>query len=333
MIGLALGLIFLLPGNLLWFALALMLFSRNKTMKWEPPAKFFMVWLVWALISCLCSEHRMVALFGSMIRMEGFVMWVIIARLAWAYWSSKNAMSGLIFPMTVMFLIYIAASMYFKMTFIHWAAVASFGAMFSVIVWEYSPWAIALILPFILVSQCRGGLIAAFCGIMVNVLMKNFKRAWWFLAIAVCALVISQFMPIGQKIRHMNIETLGNGSRSHWIMQSSEVVKRFPLTGCGLDNEFFYLTNGPRQLDGVPDKTHNIFMDMLMMTGWVGYTLFLFSIGSAIGIAIKFPSRENIVCLSVLATWLIFGLLNPCGSAAHAIAVISIFGIRRPDDI
>ena len=122
------------------------------------------------------------------------------------------------------------------------------------------------------------------------------------------------------------------GSRVEWIKQTYEKSKKHPFVGFGLDNQSFVLKN-PTNKEWIskdcPDRTHNIFCDIVLQTGYVGLVLFLCTLSS--GIYIAYTHDENVVrvCAAGIISYICVGLLNPHGPPSHILFAILIFGLNR----
>jgi hypothetical protein len=173
--------------------------------------------------------------------------------------------------------------------------------------------------------------------IPIKIKLTNFSK-WGLVAIvAICliSLAFEKSYYFEQRFENLpKVSQMGHGARPQWLLQASFLSQRLPLTGFGIDTLSEYLekpTGAPCEglRKYIPDKVHNIAYDIILQTGWIGYTLLLLCFGYAVALALKFPDKQNWVCVCTLISLILFGLLNPHGLICEAVAATALFGIRK----
>jgi hypothetical protein len=320
----------------------------------------FVIWLVWTFLGANLAENNSIASTGYWGRMEGFLTWALLACMAWTYWACTEkettfelfklpvTMRGLDLIFTCSLLVFTALitiimffwpvqSIAFYTNIMPDNALAGFASIGSVLLFAYTP--IAAI-PSILAALCsenRTVLISIFVGISSFYFLTNFKKSMKTIAIVllvVCAVV--PFTNIGHRISTLNVDVMGIGSRSQWVLQGSDLARSVPVTGYGLDTLSRYLKPAKGEYvhrDVVVDRTHFLPIDLILQTGWLGYYLVLAMLACAIHVTLKYKTKQNIICLSVIVAWIAFNCINPSGVYGHLLMLIAIFGIRKDQTI
>lgn len=322
--ALVLASIFLLPGNMIVYAIGLMFCPKDRVYELDMPQKCLISFLAWCFISSVLSSHWYMALCGWGLRCEGFVMWLILARCAYIYWSNHEDEKPLLYIGIFIMFLYPAMFLYhINPSSINTAGFVS--VMIPMIIamgWPECSIASLAIFP-ILVSGNRTCLVA----ILSSLIFVNMKRKW---IVPVIVLLLGLLM-MG-RFSTLKLNSLGSGARANLILQAEDLMVDMPVTGYGLDTLCYYLKIldlSTWEKNSIPDKVHNIFYDVLLMTGWIGYVLFLFTLTSSLWIAFKHKTKRHIICASGIIGWILFGLLNPQGCAAHCLMMICVFGINR----
>lgn len=321
------------------FACAILLVIAEPRLKpkLEITQKLFLAWLAWAALSCALSPHSEMALQGYYLRSEGLLTWLVLTCFAFAYWSYYEGAKAMTLLLTVSCLVLFwfmrsPEEMPFIMPEV---ALGGFAALAAVYIYGNFGGCVPL-LPLIplLYSGQRSAIAAVVAGIACRyVFIPLSARAWKTLLVVAClCAAIIPLTPLKAKLAHSNPFTIGQGARSDWIRQAYDLSFDRPLTGFGLDTLSKYLqpaSEAYRHKSAIPDRTHNIAFDLILQTGWVGYLLALLVLGAAFGVTWKGRNERNVTCFCVLVAWIVYGLFNPQGVPAHALALIAIYGIRK----
>ena len=316
----------------------------------------FGLWLAWVFVGSTFSDNNTIASIGYWGRMEGFLTWGLLSAMAWAYWTGCEeetkfelfklpvTMRGLdlifiasllIFTSIVLVIMFVwpVQSMAFFLKIMPDNALAGFSSIGAVLLFAYTP--IAAI-PAVLAALCsanRTVLIAIVSGITCFYLLTNFKRSLRAsIIVFLILLAIIPFTTIGKRISTLNTSVMGIGSRSQWVLQGSELSKSVPVMGYGLDTLSVHLkpAKGKYIHKGVVvDRTHFLPIDLILQTGWIGYYLALAMLACALHVTLKYRTKQNIICLSVIVSWIAFNCINPSGVYGHLIMLIALFGIRK----
>lgn len=303
-------------------------------------------WLVWATIGCVMSDNWQIAIYGFHLRYEGLCTYVLAVIGASLFWRQPRIMwiVGLLAFVASAFTVMDLAM---PTILINWIGIPNIAqaALFSVAaVIMYGiqrPFALICVPPLIWTAN-RSAIFAVCAGIAVIEALRwnrasRSKVALW-LVLAVVGCVVAMVSPIRKRLEATGA-TL-TGARIQWMMQADTIARHhLPLFGLGLDTESKWL-KPPKSgyyerevgRDTICDRTHNLGFDMILQTGWVGYTLALLALGAAAAVTVKHRSPVNVTCLAGLVAFVAFGMLNPLGVPALVLAVGCLWGIKEEDD-
>lgn len=305
----------------------------------------FLAWLAWTIACTFFLGSRADFAFqGFNMRMEGLPTWIVITALAYAFWSLTDrfmwfvgfmglATVYLCFKLDLMAL----HESFFAVTVFPKMALAAFTTFAALSFWMVNPVCVTFALP-LLVHSNRAAVIALLVGIAVFHGFRDGHRIMKGKTLALAASGIALLMvaivlsPVGAKFRALNPDTIGQGARTQWLVQASELTRDMPLTGYGMDSLSRQLKPAQglmSEKNTVADKCHNIIYDLILSTGWIGYTLALLTFGTALGVTWLYRSSTNIACFALVCAWITFNLMNPTGMMGHACMLIGLFGIRR----
>jgi hypothetical protein len=96
------------PGNTFVFSSLGMFLVPHKKPKWDLPATFLVLWIIWTCIGIFMSEHHGISFYGSMGRQQGWVVWLICARLAYVYWGAFEDLEPVYIWSTIFSFIFLA---------------------------------------------------------------------------------------------------------------------------------------------------------------------------------------------------------------------------------
>lgn len=218
-------------------------------------------------------------------------------------------------------------------------AFVNMAALLVIILWAFD-WRVAILAsPACLACNTRGAMLGMVIGILIYccVIWKHRVKKKVILGILILVGVIA-LSPAGRKMAKIDVHTMGTGPRSQWMMQAIQASKERPMLGYGLDTLSHVLKpasgafgTGDLKNPTIADRTHNIFLDMLLQTGWIGLALFVTTVGMAVKCALNHPSVNNAISLSVLGGWIVTGLFNPTGITATLIMLMALFAIGRDE--
>ena len=282
---------------------------------WALPSAYFCGWLAFAVIGGCFSDSWYWHIYGDYLRYEGTVTWVLLTCMAALYWRLRRNSARLELACVIVLLLQTCAIIYNSdaADFIMGEtriAVAAFACVAGVLLYASHP-AMLLFAAVPLAWGCnRGALAAVVVGVTVyHVLtMKSLPSSRQLLGIA--AIMTALTIPLTAKL--MATKVTGIGPRSQWMLQASAIASGCPVAGFGFDSQIDYLTNpiGPNSESLAhpgstfkSDRCHNIAFDMILQTGWVGYTLLLLSFGAAIGITYHARTGMNAALLASLAAF------------------------------
>lgn len=318
----------------------LLMVTPRYDFKLQPLHWLLIGWLVWCGICCWNSAYPVLSWVGYHLRVEGFLTWIVMASLAYFYWrvtltETFMQLGCALTLLLTLILNNVLSDEQFQLIAFTPVALGSLCAVMAVTLYSIGPWMTVFIIPFIALSNNRSGLIAAIASLMVFIALRTgFKR---FLRIggvfALLAGLIVICSPLKTKFAHISPSSMGSGARPQWILQAEDLSMALPVTGFGLDTLSKYL-KPVASLDKygstpVADKTHYLPYDIILMTGWIGYALFLAMAGVAVWIGITYRTERNVLCLSILTGWFVFGLFNPQGCYSTFIAIWAVFGLRE----
>ncbi len=352
--------------NRLAIVLCLLLFCRKiHDFKTEAHHWLFFAWLLWAALGTIFSDYQAMSFYGFYpYRGDGLLTYLIITCMAVLYWMNFKTLKPLAGMFIIAFVIAIgayfyfvtrwyknfpeqgAASMFFGRFFLPEVGIGSFACQASIITAILNPLFAFLGLIVLIEAKSRIGLIAWAITLSLASLYRYRKYLTKKRFLGIICLLGTLFLlfecvkgklPISTKFTYRpDVMKLGMGARSQWLLQGSNLSRSMPLTGFGLDtlSEYLHEPRG-KELVGYSelysDRTHNIAMDSILQTGWIGFTLILLTLGGAIGITWFYPTRQNVVCLGVLGAFLIYGMANPHGIVGNLTALTCLFGIRRTE--
>lgn len=155
-------------------------------------------------------------------------------------------------------------------------------------------------------------------GVTVVALFALNRRRFYLLAFAIALALISAaiLLPMGDEVlmllaRHGKLEevTSVTGRTDIWyaVLKLSEV---HPWTGYGYGSSVFVLPQHERQVGFLTSHAHNLILQLLLTTGWVGVTLFTLSV---IGVGLRAALTGDRVVLAMLAFVLLNGITEASG--------------------
>ncbi len=327
--------------KLLFSSCMLLLVDGKKIVKYTSNHRLFLVWMVWITICCVFSAYPYISFIGYHLRVEGLLTWVVMAALAYFYWTvfeTHLPMIGLcagILILSLFGLTFLPQEQFYLIGFTP-VALASICCVFSVLLWSASPPLVLLMIPLLIYSNSRSAVIGSMAGIGLFILMKsaNWKKILLYSSSALIAMaILIQFTPLKAKFANIKPSAIGKGARAHWIKEGAKMTLTLPVTGLGLDTLGKYLTEAPdadyRHVHAICDKTHFFLLDIILMTGWIGFLIFLFMAYSSIKTTLAYQSDRNITCLCVMAAWAVFGCFNPQGCYSTMLAIWAFMGVRK----
>lgn len=310
------------------------------------------IFMAWVGIGIFYSDHPMLAFQGFYpYRCEGYLTFLVMTLLAVIYWKTFESIKPLCYTVGIICLA-LTVSQYMNITIYNYDRIFLPSVARSSTAAESGP-LLMLIHPFlailsvfpILASGNRSALVALFVGCIFYLwfrfkhhLTKEERKFIPPLLPVMVGIIFLCLLPLAhEKLTKIpNLLHLGTGARSSWILQGSNLSHALPITGFGLDTLGEYLK--PPQGAGyedlsrfICDRTHFIPYDIILMTGWIGYTIVLLAFGYALAITLKWPEAENLACFGVVLTWAVFNCANPSGLLSNSIALTALFGIKKGD--
>ncbi len=302
-------------------------------------------------------------------RGEGLIMWLVFTCLAITYWKTSKDLKPLAITCLISCLALVGAKIALHLFYRHvfgdikWAlewydrlfmpdvALAAFAVVASVISCFIHPYLILVGLAVVISTANRAAFIAWIIAWIISwnralfakwasalgaefIHIKRIKLKH-VLSVATGLVVLFFGLRIlDNKIARIPGSDIGSGARAQWLNQAVYLSDRLPLTGYGLDTLSQYLNHsvGEQRSDlrrFIPDRVHNLPYDLILQTGWIGYTLLLLALGHAIGCVALYPDKQNYLCLSAVLAFIVFGLFNPHGYLAIAVTLTAFFGIRK----
>lgn len=313
--------------------------THKKQEKLCLPQVMFLIWLAWAVLCCVLSDFPRLAIEGFYLRVEGLLSWATLTAAAYLTdKTSKTNYALMAFLCAISLILLVLKAIFysdirFQAYVIENVALSSFAACAFVFLWTYgSPYMSAFAIGLLVIATTRSGLFAAMAGILCYYLMKGTLKTAYKKIVALLGIltILILFTPIKQKIENLNYTF--TGSRSQWLKQSEVMTKALPLTGYGLDTLSHYLKPAKgetRQRLAIAERVHFLPLDICLQTGWIGLTLFMLFVGSAIAFATKNPSGINLAAASVLVTWFIFGCINPQGLHSLLLTLVCVFQMKK----
>lgn len=309
----------------------------------QLPQILLLVWLLWSGLGCFLSDDSIMAIQGQKWRVEGLVTWIVLFGFGYFYWTVFRT----IYPLAAILFSFILIVLGLKAVgirpeFFNWyvmptMALASIMSMATTLFFACNPLLVIFPMSILCTLGNRSGFIAPFIGCLSLILLSpslKTRFAMRFSIAGLSILILTAILSPTARSRFSSIQfdTLGTGSRSQWIMQADELAKSLPLTGFGLDTLSLHLKDSvgsTMEAYALADRVHNILLDILLQTGYIGLTIWLLCIGACVGVTLKEGGIQNRICLSLIITWIAFGFLNPQGIYYHAILCVAIFGIKQ----
>lgn len=342
---LALAALFLAPGlsssqvlnRLFLCALILLLVEPVRKRKMDWPQYWLLAWIGWVTLCSFCSPHEWIAWHGFFLRWEGMTTLMLLGLLAANYWKIFTDLKGLRIALSIVcaFIIFTLPNYDkagYATTVMSPITLSGFAALAGVALGTWNAGLLTLALPILICTENRSALLAVMGGMVfyyAHALIWRVKR-WHIVTACACLFVlVTALIP---RLATVDAKTLGFGSRAQWILQADKIASSLPLTGYGLDTQGFYLecpTGAYVDKARYNDRVHNVTYDLILQTGWIGYTLMALAFGAALGIAWIERKPEQVACCAMVVAWVLFGLLNPQGVPAHALALIAMWGVRR----
>ena len=300
--------------------------------------KLFFAFLGWAALCCFMSPWPALAVYGCHLRYEGLLTYALCALFAWEYWRNFETVKAITLPLLILTASYPFFTHWIGLELCGWLIVppVAIGAMCAVgfgIAYPLSRWVAVPILVCGLWTGSRAFLVSAVLVVLIVEGLKFERKAAfkWCLAVLAISIAVIPFTPLKAKILNTRVDF--EGSRSQWIKQAISLSRSLPLTGYGLDTgtEWLKPAHGrtAEAKDVIADRTHNLFTDVLIWTGWTGLFLFvalLFSTGKAV---IDHFDNENLACGLGCLAFVTFGLMNPLGCVALVLFFTCILGVRK----
>lgn len=155
-------------------------------------------------------------------------------------------------------------------------------------------------------------------GATVAALFAFNRGRFYLLAFAIAAGLIGAaiLLPVGDQLlmllaRHGKLEevTSVTGRTEIWdaVLKLSELR---PWTGYGYGSSVFVLPQHERQVGFLTSHAHNLILQLLLTTGWVGVTLFVLSV---LGVGLRAVATGDKVVLTMLAFVLLNGITEASG--------------------
>jgi len=337
-------------------ALLCVLYRGGQKIAHCAPHYIFAGWLLWVFVGCTISDNNIMASTGYWGRNEGFLTWFLLSALAYAYWSTseidkKHILSkyllnfkgfDLLFWLVLLVFISLVIVAYFVWPFNSMAytlhvmpenALAGFASIGFVLLYAYHPLAVIPAVTLVLTTQNRTALLVMLVGFTCYHLLTSFKKS--LKALVIAALLVCTLLPftnVFKRIETLQPSTMGEGSRSQWILQGSQLASYGPVMGYGLDTLSQYLEPAKGKYvhkDAIADRTHFLPMDLVLQTGWLGYFISLALLVGCIHVVLQNRTQQNIICLSLIISWIAFNCINPSGVYGHLLMLIGLLGIRR----
>jgi hypothetical protein len=339
-------------------AILCVLYRNAYKVKTSSVQWLFGVLLAWMFLSSSICDNNMIASTGYWNRMEGFITWFILAVLAWAYWTvaegnnefelfklpwNLTGFSQLFLLVLLSFITIIILDIFvwpiqsygFSLNIMPNNALAGFASIAFILLYAYHPVASLPAIMLVLSTSNRTAILVLFTGLICYYALTAYKKLLKTLAIScLIAFTIIPFTGVYNRIAHLSGNNFGIGARSQWVLQGSELTKSVPVTGYGLDTLSRYLkpVKGAYQHKGaIVDRTHFLPIDMILQLGWIGYYIVLAILGCAVHIVLQNRTKQNVICLSLIVSWIVFNCFNPCGIYGHLMMLIGLMGIRSQD--
>ena len=336
-------------------AMCLLCAHPKVTKKLAEPGILLFTWFAWAVLCSYQSDNFQLALFGYHKRFEGLVTWILAISFGWLFWRTSTLdrlflTCKAILAICLLVMIF-RPDIYKSLIFGH-ITIAAFASIVSCMLMAKHPAYIALALPFIYLTMNRSMILALSLGSITYVVINRkyiselFMMKWypWVFMVIVLALAIFGAYP---KLKKIDSSSLGTGFRSQMVIQSIHAFTQRPLTGYGIDtlskvlhqrndvnaeHNWNDMGNGHfvRNYFDV-DRSHNIFLDILLQTGIIGLIISLFILTRMTYRTFCYPLEINQACLYGVSAVIGFGLMNPFGIPAMFLMCLCILGIEKEE--
>lgn len=319
----------LLPGNAI-LHLGCLIFARPGRLTMTASRSVLVGIIGWAFLCSVFALSPWTAILGSMVRMQGWIFWLLMLRAAWIYWSRTTSIAAMELTLVTACLLLVFLSVTFGKPFATAIAMAAFASTAAPVLFSRNPFFLAFVVPVMSLAQNRTAILAAGVGCLaVTVANPTRKLRAVIVGVGIILLAALATPAIRHKFGAIDLATMGNGTRCQWILQSADVMKQHPWLGVGPDNILFVLENPVAIFmpDGVADRSHNLFFDTAMQLGWPGLSACLLVLCLNIHDTLRNPTRQNRAMLGVLIAYITFGLFNPHSLASHFLAIFSATGI------
>lgn len=297
---------------------ALFVYPKRR-LAWSVGRALVAAWLAWALVSVFFSDTPAQAFYGTEGRVEGWLTWVLLARVAWQQWETTPLIG-------VLGIVSLVAGLFFPVLLTPIAA----GALAATVagLFANTPWLAAACLVPAGIAGSRAGILAGCLALLaVAAAKRQWRRILWASALVVCTLVLT---PVGKKFLTLDPSTMGNGARSQLASWSIGKVMQSPWVGYGMDSAPMHLPSANvAQPKAAYDRSHFGPMDMALQVGLPGLALLLMASGWVAACAWKRPTDRNAACLGAVVAWWAFGCFNPQGIPAGLVFLTALAGAEE----
>lgn len=318
-----------------------------KKEKIQAPAILLLAWFAWAFLCSYLSDNFNLAIFGFHKRWEGLNTWALAIAFGWLFWRSSKlerlfVSCGTILAICLLAMIFYP-DIYRRIIYGH-ITISAFVTVVSCMLMALHPACIAISVPFIYFTQQRSMLIGLFLGAVTYLIFnrKAITRTQW-ISIGIASLVA--LAVVSPKLIKINPSTFGTGARSQFFNQSIDLFTMKPFTGYGVDTLSTVVKpitgklaetikvetrdNKTVDISVQADRAHNILLDIILQTGFVGAVLLILAITRSFCITLKNQSRTNLACLCGIMGFIGFGMLNPTGIPAIFMFCLCLMGIKE----
>jgi O-antigen ligase len=323
--------------------------------KLSEPALLLFTWFIWAFFCSYMSDHFQLALFGFHKRFEGLITWILAISFGWLFWRTSSLESlykACLSILGLCFLVMVFKPDVYKSLIYGHITIAAFVTIICCMLMAKNPAYLAILIPFIFLMQIRSmllglGLALIAYGILNRKQIKHlFGSYWtpWLVLIVVLPLILIAAIP---KLSTISFSSLGKGARTQFAAQAIQAIAQRPFMGYGIDTlskvlkpaktdseEYTETDRG----DGVMirtiyevDRTHNFFLDILLQTGFIGLSIWLFILTRITYRTFKNPSTTNQACFYGVAAVIGFAMTNPFGVPAMFLMCLCVLGIEKEE--
>jgi O-antigen ligase len=248
---------------------------------------FYILWLLTLIISSLFGVHPFDSIVGGSYRHQGFIffltLWLMGKTISILEEDKKKLLIktfafGILLESLIVLFQMISGHLYFGKplgTLGEANAVAGFLAIGVFFIYESLP-SICILLPFIsiLFSESRTGILSFLVnlGPMVSRFTNKFKRLTWAILVTLTLLLLFIFS-------EDKLNSFFESRSTFWKLGIESIFQR-PVLGYGAETgEYvyewaFYKTGFPLSNLTV-DRSHNLFIDITMWSGFTGLILFV----------------------------------------------------------